>query len=233
VFLDSFTPEVRDALLALGDRLRLEPGTALVRRGDPGDEIYWVEDGLLEAVGEGGRHLSEIRAGEIVGDVAFVDGSPRSADVRAKDLSFVRRWTRASLSPLLADTPGLAADFYRAVAAQQAARVRHLSSPGRAEPALVALDGGTFHPDRGEIVRAEGPVRLTPVEVKLLLYLAARPGVTVTYRSLLADVWGYNDRVESRTVYTAIYRLRPKVEADPSNPRHLVAVPGVGYRFEP
>ena len=75
-------------------------------------------------------------------------------------------------------------------------------------------------------------VRLEAIEARLLSYLAARPGQVIPYQTLLEEVWGYQQRVSSRTVYATIHRLRPKVEVDASSPRHIVAVSGVGYRFD-
>ena len=79
---------------------------------------------------------------------------------------------------------------------------------------------------------ASGPVRLSPIESRLLEYLAARPGIAVPYAELLENVWGYRKEVQTRTVYVTMDRLRMRVELDPSRPDHLRAVPGVGYRFD-
>ena len=79
---------------------------------------------------------------------------------------------------------------------------------------------------------ADGRVeRLSSREVALLLYLAARPEQTVSRDELLEQVWGLE--TASRAVDTAMRRLREKVEDDPSQPRHLVTVWGVGYVFVP
>lgn len=72
-------------------------------------------------------------------------------------------------------------------------------------------------------------VPLTDVEVRLLGYLAGR-GV-VGRDQLLREVWGWSARAVSRTVDTAVWRLRQKVEADPSSPEHLLTAPG-GWRLQ-
>ena len=77
-----------------------------------------------------------------------------------------------------------------------------------------------------------GGARLTPMESKLLRFLVERPKRSFAPRDLLREVWGYR-ATNSKTVKTTINRLRRKVEADPSNPRHLLFTRGLGYRFEP
>jgi DNA-binding response OmpR family regulator len=87
--------------------------------------------------------------------------------------------------------------------------------------------------DRREVKRADRPVHLTRKEFDLLSYLVAAPGVTFTRAQLLDDVWDFAWHGDSATVTVHVRRLREKIEDDPSNPRHLVTVWGVGYRFEP
>lgn len=75
--------------------------------------------------------------------------------------------------------------------------------------------------------------RLSPTELDLVRWLAARPHEDHPRARLLREVWGYSDRVVSRTVDTTLRRLRRKLEADPGRPRHFHTARGVGYRFEP
>jgi len=75
-------------------------------------------------------------------------------------------------------------------------------------------------------------VQLTRKEFDLLEHLASSPGRTFTRGALLDAVWDLSFGDES-TVTVHIRRLRAKVEAEPSSPRHLLTVWGVGYRFEP
>jgi tetratricopeptide (TPR) repeat protein len=74
---------------------------------------------------------------------------------------------------------------------------------------------------------------LTETEAKLLAYLAAHPGRVIPRDELLAEVWGLKKAVVTRCVDTAVRRLRSKIEADPSEPRHLLKAHGSGYRFDP
>jgi two-component system KDP operon response regulator KdpE len=74
-------------------------------------------------------------------------------------------------------------------------------------------------------------VRLTPTEFALLEQLVTNAGKVLTHRMLLQRVWGpeYGEEAEYLRVYMG--RLRHKLEADPTNPRHFVTEAGVGYRF--
>lgn len=83
------------------------------------------------------------------------------------------------------------------------------------------------------VVQVEGTeVALTGLEVDLVRYLAARPGVAVSRRELLDEVWGYGSRVRSRAVDNTVRRLRHKIEPDPSAPVALCTVHGHGYRWD-
>ena len=79
----------------------------------------------------------------------------------------------------------------------------------------ITLEAGYFDQGRRTFVGPGGECPLTRNEARLLVYLAERPDQTVSQRELLQAVWGYADRVESRTVYTTIARLQAKVERDP------------------
>jgi DNA-binding response OmpR family regulator len=88
--------------------------------------------------------------------------------------------------------------------------------------------------ERLQVHRQGRRVDLTPTEFRLLRYLTAHPGRPFTREALIEGVWGYDSSVGSgRTVDVHIRHLREKVEDDPANPRWLVTVRGVGYKFEP
>lgn len=93
-------------------------------------------------------------------------------------------------------------------------------------PAPVTLD-----PLQREARRDGELLDLTPREFDLLNVLIAHKGQVLTREQLLEKVWGYDFEGESRVVNVTIGRLRDKLENDPSNPRHLLTVRGVGYRF--
>jgi DNA-binding response OmpR family regulator len=85
---------------------------------------------------------------------------------------------------------------------------------------------------RGQVARGSHLVKLTPIEFRLLVYLAQNPGQALSRAQILDTVWGYAADVESeRTVNVHIRRLREKVELDPSRPALILTVPGIGYRL--
>ncbi|MBN2547957.1 MAG: response regulator transcription factor [Anaerolineales bacterium] len=75
-------------------------------------------------------------------------------------------------------------------------------------------------------------IRLTPTEMKLLIYLVERSPRVCTTRQILDGVWGweYQDSLEHVHVY--ITHLRHKIELDPESPRYIQTEPGIGYRFD-
>jgi len=94
---------------------------------------------------------------------------------------------------------------------------------------------GTLSIDQGRrLTSREGrDLGLTRKEFDLLTFLAANTGQTFTRAQLLEQVWDYAWAGDTSTVTVHVRRLREKIEDDPSSPRHLLTVWGVGYRFEP
>jgi len=84
---------------------------------------------------------------------------------------------------------------------------------------------------RREVTKAGAPVELTPRELELLEYFVQHRGEVLTRERLLDSVWGYNAIPFTRTVDMHIAKLRKKIEADPSNPRLIVTVHRLGYKF--
>jgi DNA-binding response OmpR family regulator len=116
------------------------------------------------------------------------------------------------------------------------ARIRAVLRRGeRAVPSSPPLLFGWIEIDRArrQVRRDASPVHLTRKEYDLLELLASTPGRTFTRIELLENVWDSAWDGDSSTVTVHIRRLREKLEDDPSEPRHLVTVWGVGYRFEP
>jgi DNA-binding response OmpR family regulator len=109
-------------------------------------------------------------------------------------------------------------------------RMEALAAPketaSRIEVAGLAIDID------GRRVSVDGqPVDLTAKEFDLLVQLARHPGRVYTRAQLLDQVWGYGHDSYQHTVNSHINRLRAKIEADPSQPRYVLTVWGVGYRF--
>ncbi len=107
---------------------------------------------------------------------------------------------------------------------------RGLAAPRDEEP----LRFGDLEVDpRSRIARVRGrEVALTPKEFDLLSLLASNPGRVFGRVEILEELWDFAFDGDPSTVTVHIRRLREKVEADPSAPRHLVTVWGAGYRFD-
>ena len=75
-------------------------------------------------------------------------------------------------------------------------------------------------------------VELTQVEFQIMEYFFSNPGVALSRGDILKHVWGAGYVGEEKIVDVNIRRLRMKVEDEPSNPRHIVTVWGLGYRWE-
>jgi DNA-binding response OmpR family regulator len=117
----------------------------------------------------------------------------------------------------------------RALLARMRALVR------RAEPLNAReLNAGNIRLDVEQHTLQIGsaePVRLTPLEVKALHVLMITPGRTVTAEKLLLHIWSDTAARQRRTLKQLIYRLRLKLERDPSVPELLQTTPGAGYRL--
>lgn len=114
------------------------------------------------------------------------------------------------------------------------ARVRALARRGaRSESGEPVFRVGDIEVDfaNRRVKRAGQPVRLTPIEYRLLTLLATNAGRVLTHRQILREVWG-PAHVEHEH-YTRIYmgHLRRKLEADPAQPRFLLTETAVGYRL--
>ena len=85
---------------------------------------------------------------------------------------------------------------------------------------------------RHQVWRRGVVLDLSPKEFELLAFLARNRGLVFSRNQLLEKVWGYDYAGDTKTVDVHIRWLRQKIEDDPSHPRHLLAVRGVGYKFE-
>ena len=114
------------------------------------------------------------------------------------------------------------------------ARIRAaLRQHDQSEDVVFTIGPYSFQP-ANKLLEAQdgGKVRLTDKETSILKYLYRQGPKTITRDVLLKEVWGYNNRVTTHTLETHIYRLRQKIERDPSNARLLVTEEG-GYRLVP
>ena len=72
---------------------------------------------------------------------------------------------------------------------------------------------------------------MTPTEYTLLQEFVLNTGKVLTHTYLLNKVWGSEYREDTQYLHVFVRRLRAKLEPDPTNPRYIVTVPGVGYQF--
>ncbi len=84
---------------------------------------------------------------------------------------------------------------------------------------------------RHEATKSGNPIDLSPREFRIMKYLIEHRGEVVTRDQLLDNLWSYDSFPLTRTVDTHIAKLRHKIENTPNNPRYLITVHGVGYKF--
>jgi DNA-binding response OmpR family regulator len=105
------------------------------------------------------------------------------------------------------------------------------NAPEREEP--ISFDGLELDPAARRVAVAGEEVQLTVREYELLLHFMRHPGQVFSRDQLMDAVWQYSFYTDTSTVTVHVRRLRAKVEEDPSSPRWLQTVWGVGYRFQP
>ena len=115
------------------------------------------------------------------------------------------------------------------------------SKPPMPQPSQASADRPDVFNFDGKIVdfgnlqlRAGDQVfHLTLMEVELLRYLVRNSGQAVSRKAILEDVWNLKEDTDTRAIDNFIVRLRRYIEREPSNPRHLLTVRGLGYKFVP
>ncbi len=98
---------------------------------------------------------------------------------------------------------------------------------------VFEFPGLTVDFKRFTVIRSGNEYQLSRYEAEILKMLISRQGEVVTRNDLLTKVWGYVHLPTTRTVDNHIARLRKKVEECAEQPRHVITVHGIGYRFEP
>lgn len=105
------------------------------------------------------------------------------------------------------------------------------ANPPKPLPDELRFDDVAVDFRRYEALRGGQRIELTRKEFGVLQYLASRSGEVVRRDELLQEVWGYKSDPTTRTVDNHVLSLRAKLEAKPAEPRHLITVHGVGYKF--
>jgi two-component system response regulator ResD len=210
-------------------------------------ERYLRRDGHdVQVVDDGRRALDAFDALEpslLVLDLMLpgIDGLEICRRVRARSQTPIIMLTARGDEQDKLHGLGLGADDYvtkpfspRELAARVAAVLRRADrEPAAPDDETLAFDDLRIDGRRRSVERADGPINLTAREFDLLLFLARHPGQVFTRDQLMDAVWDRTFEGEPSTVTVHMRRLRAKVEADASRPRHLKTVWGVGYKFEP
>lgn len=123
---------------------------------------------------------------------------------------------------------------FKELAARVRALLRRAENPQR-ETTVLRYGDLVIFPDEGSVHLRDEEIGLTVTEFRLLCELAGHPRRVLSRDQLLERVWGveYNEVDRGRLVDAHVRRLRTKIEEDPSDPRYVVTIRGLGYRFDP
>ena len=121
----------------------------------------------------------------------------------------------------------------RELLARIAAHLRKVNEPPsrNGEGRRLAFRGLTVDTSERRVVRDGDEITLTHTEFDLLAFLAGNAGQVISRERILATVWGYEHPIATRVIDVHVRNLRRKIEPEPSQPRYILAVPGIGYRF--
>jgi DNA-binding response OmpR family regulator len=103
--------------------------------------------------------------------------------------------------------------------------------PGSKITERLSFGSLSVDPESRQVLVNGDSIELTAKEFDLLWHFASHPGRVYTREQLLSNVWGYGHSGYEHTVNSHINRLRSKIENDPANPRYVITVWGVGYKF--
>jgi len=106
------------------------------------------------------------------------------------------------------------------------------SDPAENEFGTFSFAGRTIDFGNLELRTGESTTQLTVMESELLRHLVRNRGRVVSRKSILEEVWGLREDTDTRAIDNFIVRLRRYLEDNPTRPKHLLTVRGVGYRFE-
>jgi two-component system response regulator RegX3 len=120
----------------------------------------------------------------------------------------------------------------RELVARVRAVLRRRAEPDELVPATVEAGPVRMDVERHVVTVDGGAVSLPLKEFELLEMLLRNAGRVLTRGQLIDRVWGSDYVGDTKTLDVHVKRLRGKIEPDPSNPRHLVTVRGLGYKFE-
>lgn len=112
------------------------------------------------------------------------------------------------------------------------ARIQAVLRRGQPQASVYKFGNVAVDFTRGEATRAGTRIELTALEFKLLRAFLEHAGAVLSLDQLIQIVWGKDVFLTDRVVYTHVNNLRGKIEVNPSQPRHIVSLRGLGYRFD-
>jgi two-component system KDP operon response regulator KdpE len=129
----------------------------------------------------------------------------------------------------------LSKPFSAEVLIARARTVLRRSQKGRPASPNYEFNKGHLRIDiaRREVLVSEKQLKLSPIEFRLLVYLARHAGKVLTFDHILSNVWGSEYQGSMNYVHVYISHLRNKIEENPTDPRYIRTVHSVGYLFEP
>ena len=125
-----FTEAERDRIESIGEVKRIAEGAFLIRAGEIDSTLFAIEDGRLDIIGidDGVQKVfATVGPGDVLGEVSFIDDSPRGTAVRATEETTVRAWDKRTLSEALAFDPQLLAKFAVAMSELLVERLRDVA----------------------------------------------------------------------------------------------------------
>ena len=193
-------------------------------------------------LGEATQHLgaAEARFDSIILDVNLPDGNGRDFCAKIRKLGhtmpIIMLTGAAEEGDVVSGLDAGANDYIakpfrvKELIARLQAQLRLFDN---SEDAVFTIGPFNFRPASKSLIgRDKKRIRLTAKEVDILKYLYRHAKRVVSRQVLLDEVWGYNASVTTHTLETHVYRLRQKIEVDPTNCRLLMTAPG-GYRLDP
>lgn len=120
----------------------------------------------------------------------------------------------------------------RELVARVRALLRLVHRSTNVDPRVHRFGSLEINAEGREVFRDGRLLNLTPKEFELLVLLASNPRRVFGRETLLEKVWGYDYAGETRTVDVHVQRLRQKIESNPREPKYLLTVRNIGYKFE-
>jgi DNA-binding response OmpR family regulator len=201
----------------------------------PGDEFDAVVLDVMLPVKNGFAVASELRAAQRYVPVLMLTARGRPEDVLQGFASGADDYLPKpfELPILLARLQGLLRRReWSRVPAQHSVSATGPATASEARGSEVfSFEGRTIDFRTLELRFRSQKSQLTLMEAELLRYLVRNQGRAVSRKQILEEVWGLHEDTDTRAIDNFVVRLRRYIEDDPSHPKHLLTVRGVGYRF--